>query len=72
MLPAWYLPDGQIVVAENDEKALELAREKSGNPDLSMNDISQDEDVLDTWFSSCLWPISVFDGLYDKDNEEIK
>ena len=71
-IPAWYLPDGQIVVAENDEKALELAREKSGNPDLRAEDIRQDEDVLDTWFSSCLWPISVFDGLYKPGNDDIK
>jgi len=71
-IPAWYLPDGQIVAAETPEKALELAREKSGNSELKMEDIRQDEDVLDTWFSSCLWPISVFDGLSNPGNPDIK
>ena len=58
-IPAWYLPDGQVVVAPTPEEALEEAR--SINPSLNMEDIRQDEDVLDTWFSSWLWPISVFD-----------
>ena len=58
-IPAWYLPDGTIVVEENAEKALEAARKI--NPALSAADLRQDEDVLDTWFSSWLWPISVFD-----------
>ena len=58
-IPAYYLPDGQIVVEETAEKALEAARKI--NPDLRAEDLRQDEDVLDTWFSSWLWPISVFD-----------
>ena len=58
-IPAWYLPDGTIVVEENAEKALEAARKI--DPALTAADIRQDEDVLDTWFSSWLWPISVFD-----------
>ncbi|MBO4446675.1 MAG: valine--tRNA ligase, partial [Bacteroidales bacterium] len=58
-IPAWYLPDGSVVVEENAEKALEAARKL--NPDIKMEDLRQDEDVLDTWFSSWLWPISVFD-----------
>lgn len=59
-IPAWYLPDGSLVVAENAENALMLA--KKLEPTLSAEDLRQDEDVLDTWFSSWLWPISVFDG----------
>ncbi|MBW8326060.1 MAG: valine--tRNA ligase [Prolixibacteraceae bacterium] len=70
-IPVYYLPDGGFVVADSDEKALALAREKSGNPNLSMTDLHQDEDVLDTWFSSWLWPISVFDGINNPDNKEI-
>jgi valyl-tRNA synthetase len=70
-IPVYYLPDGGFVVADSDEKALALAREKSGNPKLSMTDLHQDEDVLDTWFSSWLWPISVFDGISNPDNKEI-
>jgi len=70
-IPVYYLPDGGFVVADSDEKALVLAREKSGNPNLSMTDLHQDEDVLDTWFSSWLWPISVFDGISNPDNKEI-
>ena len=58
-IPAWYLPDGQFVVEENAEAALEAA--KAINPSIKMEDLHQDEDVLDTWFSSWLWPISVFD-----------
>lgn len=58
-IPAYYLPDGQIVVEETAEKALEAARKI--NPSLQAEDLRQDEDVLDTWFSSWLWPISVFD-----------
>lgn len=58
-IPAYYLPDGQIVVAENAEKALEKARLKDAS--VTAADLTQDEDVLDTWFSSWLWPISVFD-----------
>ena len=69
-IPAYYLPKGGYVVAETAEKALELAREK--DPSLTAADLRQDEDVLDTWFSSWLWPISVFDGIRNPDNEEIK
>ena len=58
-IPAYYLPDGSVVVEETPELALEAARKK--NPALTMADLRQDEDVLDTWFSSWLWPISVFD-----------
>ncbi len=70
-IPAYYLPDGNFVVAETTEKALEIAREKY-NQDLNIEDLKQDEDVLDTWFSSWLWPISVFDGIRNPDNKEFK
>ena len=72
-IPAYYYGPAKadMVVAETPENALELAREKSGRPDLKMSDLRQDEDVLDTWFSSWLWPISVFGGILDPDNEEI-
>ncbi len=70
-IPAYFLPEGGFVVAETEEKALELAVEKSGNKDLKISDLKQDEDCLDTWFSSWLWPISVFDGINNPDNEEI-
>lgn len=71
-IPAYYLPAGnEYVVAENPEKALELAIEKTGNKSLKITDLRQDEDVLDTWFSSWLWPISVFDGINNPDNPEI-
>jgi valyl-tRNA synthetase len=60
------------VVALSAEEALELARKKTGNSELTLNDLHQDEDVLDTWFSSWLWPISVFDGIRNPDNEDIK
>ncbi len=69
-IPAYYLPEGQFVVAENIESALEIAREKY-DKNLTIKDLTQDEDVLDTWFSSWLWPISVFDGIRNPDNEEI-
>ena len=63
-IPAWYLPgSNEFVVAETEEEALELARKLSGNPDLALTGLRQDEDVLDTWFSSWLWPISVYDGI---------
>ena len=61
-IPAYYLPDGSVVVEETPEKALEAAR--TINPDIKAEDLRQDEDVLDTWFSSWLWPISVFDPAY--------
>lgn len=69
-IPAYYLPDGSFVVAESEEEALELAREK--DPSLTAADLHQDEDSFDTWFSSWLWPISLFNGILDPDNEEIK
>ena len=71
-IPAYYLPEGGYVIAETAEKAVELARERSGNPALELSDLRQDEDVLDTWFSSWLWPISVFDGIRNPENEDIK
>ena len=70
-IPAWYLPEGGYVVAETPEQALELARAKTGR-DLALADLRQDEDCLDTWFSSWLWPISLFDGINNPGNEEIK
>ncbi len=71
-IPAYYLPgSNEFVVAKNAEIALKLAREKSGNPDLKITDLKQDEDVLDTWFSSWLWPISVFDGIRNPRNRDI-
>ena len=69
-IPAWYLPDGSHVVAETEEEALTLAREK--DPALTLADLHQEEDGLDTWFSSWLWPISLFNGILDPDNEDIK
>lgn len=69
-IPAYYLPDGQIVVAESDEEALEKAR--AINPELKAEDIRQDEDTLDTWFSSWLWPLSLFNGILEPDNEEMR
>ena len=71
-IPAYYLPKGGFVVAESAEEALQLARQKSGDESLTLADLRQDEDVLDTWFSSWLWPISVFDGIRNPENEEIK
>ena len=71
-IPAYYYNENDdYVVAENAEKALELAREKSGNANLQASDLRQDEDALDTWFSSWLWPISLFDGINNPGNEEI-
>ena len=82
-IPAYYYPSSgisfedsssveQFVVAETPEKALELARKASGNGSLQLSDLRQDEDALDTWFSSWLWPISLFDGINNPGNEEIK
>ncbi|WP_300286348.1 valine--tRNA ligase [uncultured Alistipes sp.] len=71
-IPAYYLPKGGYVVAETPEEALALARSKSGDPSLGMQDLRQDPDVLDTWFSSWLWPISVFDGIDRPGNPEIE
>ncbi len=70
-IPVYYLPDGSYVVAATDEQAVELARQKTGNNQLNINDLHQDEDVLDTWASSWLWPIAVFDGINNPDNKEI-
>ncbi|MBE6283856.1 MAG: valine--tRNA ligase [Mediterranea massiliensis] len=71
-IPAYYLPEGGYVVAETPAKALELAREKTGESSLTLDALRQDEDCLDTWFSSWLWPISLFDGIENPGNEEIK
>ena len=73
-IPAYYYGDGKedFVVAENKEEALQLAQKKSNNPDLTMRDLTQDKDALDTWFSSWLWPISVFDGIRHPNNPEIE
>lgn len=71
-IPAYYLPDGKFVVAKSLDEALTKARQLLGNNQLSESDLRQDEDVLDTWFSSWLWPISVFDGIRNPDNEDIK
>ena len=71
-IPVYYLKDGSFVVAETVEKALELAKEKTGNQSLQLSDLRQDEDVLDTWASSWLWPISVFDGINDPENKDIQ
>ena len=71
-IPAYYLPEGGFVVAATAEEALAKAIEKTGNKDLKVEDLRQDEDCLDTWFSSWLWPISLFDGINNPGNEEIK
>ena len=67
-IPAYYYGEGEhdFVVAKSAEEALLLAQEKSNNPELHLEALTQDQDVLDTWFSSWLWPISVFEGFYDK------
>ncbi len=70
-IPAYFLPEGGYVVAGTPEEALALAKEKTGNADLKLEDLRQDEDCLDTWFSSWLWPISLFDGINNPGNEEI-
>ena len=71
-IPAYYLPKGGFVVAETPEQALELAKDKTGDANLKMEDLRQEDDCLDTWFSSWLWPISLFDGINNPGNEEIK
>lgn len=73
-IPAYYYGDGEndFVVAENIEEALVLAKEKTQNSELKTQDLKQDEDALDTWFSSWLWPISVFDGMIDPENKDIQ
>jgi len=70
-IPAYFLPEGGYVVPATPEEALALAKEKTGNADLKLEDLRQDEDCLDTWFSSWLWPISLFDGINNPGNEEI-
>ena len=77
-IPAYYYgepaddaSDEKFVVAETAEQALELARKESGNANLNLSDLRQDEDALDTWFSSWLWPVSLFDGINNPGNEEI-
>ena len=70
-IPAYYLPEGGYVVAETAEKALALAKDKTGNSELQISDLRQDEDALDTWFSSWLWPISLFKGINEPNNEEL-
>lgn len=72
-IPAFYYGDGEndFVVAETKEEALELAKQKTGNQELTLEGLKQDEDALDTWFSSWLWPMSVFDGLLDPENKDI-
>ena len=70
-IPAYYLPKGGFVVAETEEEAVELARKESGDNTLTIKDLRQDEDALDTWFSSWLWPISLFNGISHPDNEEL-
>ncbi|MGB4654239.1 MAG: valine--tRNA ligase [Bacteroidales bacterium] len=69
-IPAYYLPDKQIVVANNIDEALEKA--KKINPNITADQLKQDDDVLDTWFSSWLWPMSVFDGILNPDNKDIQ
>ena len=69
-IPAYYLPEGGYVVAETINEAVQLAQQKSGNAHLTAADLRQDEDALDTWFSSWLWPISLFDGITHPNNEE--
>nr|MDA3930399.1 valine--tRNA ligase [Prolixibacteraceae bacterium] len=71
-IPVFYLEDGSFVVAENAEEALVLAKEKSGNDKLTVENLTQDEDVLDTWASSWLWPMSVFGGITDPEGKEIE
>jgi valyl-tRNA synthetase len=71
-IPAWYYNNTEFVVALNVTDALEMAREKSGNPALTLNDLREEDDVLDTWFSSWLWPITSFDGINNPENADIK
>jgi len=71
-IPAWYYNNNDFVVAETISDALELAKEKSGISALKESDLRQDEDVLDTWFSSWLWPITSFDGINEPENDDIK
>ncbi|MGL4630717.1 MAG: class I tRNA ligase family protein, partial [Leadbetterella sp.] len=71
-IPAFYMEDGTCIVAKTKKEALKIAREKYQLYALSEQDLTQDEDVLDTWFSSWLWPLSVFDGFKDPENADVK
>ena len=71
-IPAWYYNNNEFVVAENITKALELAKKKTGDDSLTLSNLREDDDVLDTWFSSWLWPITSFDGINDPDNDDIR
>ncbi len=73
-IPAYYLPDGTFVVAKSREEAFQMAKSEIQNlkSEITIDDLRQDEDVLDTWFSSWLWPISVFDGIRNPENPDIK
>ena len=71
-IPVFYLPDGQFVVAKTIEEAFEKAKSDLNLPNLKIEELTQDEDVFDTWFSSWLWPISVFDGIRNPDNKDIE
>lgn len=73
-IPAWYLPNGDFIVAKTREEAFELVKASAvqAGPEVHMEDLKQDEDVLDTWFSSWLWPISVFDGIREPENPDIR
>lgn len=70
-IPAYYLPQGGFVVATTPEEALEKAKKETGCPSLTLADLREEEDCLDTWFSSWLWPITVFGDIDDKDNKEL-
>ncbi len=71
-IPAYYLPDGSVVVAQDKAAALAKAQVQTGNPALTEADLCQDQDVLDTWFSSWLWPLSVFDGIQHPENPDFR
>lgn len=70
-IPAYYLPNGKYIVAETEQEALEIAIKETNNDKLTLSDLRQDEDCLDTWFSSWLWPISLFNGILEPNNKEI-
>lgn len=71
-IPAFYLPNHEFVVAHNIDEALNIAKQKFPELNLTLSDLKQDEDVMDTWFSSWLWPLSVFDGIRKPNNPEIQ
>ena len=73
-IPAYYYGDGQndFVVAASKEEALEMAKAKSNNSNMQLEHLRQDSDVVDTWFSSWLWPMTVFNGILEPDNEDIR